>query len=298
MSIQHTKELESLTRSQEKDLLEIKSELDLQRNSLTSKYEHETASLRDRARKLEQRLNAMDSEHSAHVNELRAAYQRSISAELDTDAETRKRYKEEIKQLRALCEKGLIAMENSHRRIITEMEDKHRQELENLRIEKEQALSEETQATLAALDAMRKAHEHEVQKEIAKFKQEFLKQMQAREDIGILHKEHDLIFREEMEEIKQEILSLSSKYSSKCVESAALEEKVGTLTKQISQAQQHILQLDARNKQLRAHLLLETSDSGISESSQIIRGRENEIAEQREEIVRLQQQLKVIFLFS
>ncbi|XP_076382798.1 myosin phosphatase Rho interacting protein outspread isoform X3 [Megalopta genalis] len=281
----HREELETLKRSQERDLTDIKGELDNQRQSLTSRYEQEAASLRDKARKLEHRLNAMDSEHSAHVNELRAAYQRSMSAELDTDAETRKRYKEEIKQLRALCEKGLLAMENSHRRIISEMEEKHRQELESLRVEKEQALSEETQATLAALDVMRKAHEHEVQKEIAKFKQEFIKQMQAREDIGVLHKEHE----EEMEEIKQEILSLSAKYSSKCVESAALEEKVGSLTKQLTQAQQHIMQLDARNKQLRAHLVLETNDTGVNDTMQVLRVGENEIAEPREEMHRLQQ---------
>ncbi|XP_043800644.1 protein outspread isoform X4 [Apis laboriosa] len=287
ITAEHNQELETLKRNQERDLMDIKGELDNQRQSLTSQYEQEAASLREKARKLEHRLNAMDSEHSAHVNELRAAYQRSMSAELDTDAETRKRYKEEIKQLRALCEKGLLAMENSHRRIISEMEEKHRQELENLRVEKEQALSEETQATLAALDAMRKAHEHEVQKEIAKFKQEFIKQMQAREDIGVLHKEHE----EEMEEIKQEILSLSAKYSSKCVESAALEEKVGSLTKQLAQAQQHIMQLDARNKQLRAHLVLETNDSA-NDNMQMLRGRDNEIGEPREEIHRLQQ-LKV-----
>ncbi|XP_076279051.1 myosin phosphatase Rho interacting protein outspread isoform X2 [Lasioglossum baleicum] len=281
----HHEELETLKRNQEIDLMDIKGELDNQRQSLTSQYEHEAANLREKARKLEHRLNAMDSEHSAHVNELRAAYQRSMSAELDTDAETRKRYKEEIKQLRALCEKGLLAMENSHRRIISEMEEKHRQELESLRVEKEQALSEETQATLAALDVMRKAHEHEVQKEIAKFKQEFIKQVQAREDIGVLHKEHE----EEMEEIKQEILSLSAKYSSKCVESAALEEKVGSLTKQLAQAQQHIMQLDVRNKQLRAHLVLETNDTGVNDKMQMLRSRENEIAEPREEIHRLQQ---------
>ena len=96
-----------------------------------------------------------------------------------------------------------------------------------------------------------------------------------------------------MEEIKQEILSLSSKYSLKCVESAALEEKVGTLTKQVTQAQQHIMQLDARNKQLRAHLVLETNDTGINDRIQLLRRRDSEIAEQREEIHRLQQQLKV-----
>nr|KAF7430079.1 hypothetical protein H0235_006477 [Vespula pensylvanica] len=288
LTAQHEEELETLKRNQEKDIMDIKGELDSQRQSLTTQYEQEAASLRERARKLEYRLNAMDSEHSAHVNELRAVYQRSISAELDTDAETRKRYKEEIKQLRALCEKGLLAMENSHRRIISEMEEKHRQELENLRVEKEQALSEETQATLAALDAMRKAHEHEVQKEIAKFKQEFIKQMQAREDIGELHKEHE----EEMEEIKQEILSLSAKYSSKCVESAALEEKVGTLTKQLAQAQQHIMQLDARNKQLRAHFLVECSDAGINDTIQILKSGENDTVEPKEELYKLPQHIK------
>lgn len=191
LSVEHKRQIDELKSAQERDLMIVKGEWDNQRHTLTTRYEQEAASLRDRARKLEQRLNAMDSEHSAHVNELRAAYQRSMSTELDTDAETRKRYKEEIKHLRALCEKGLLAMENSHRRIIAEMEEKHKQELESLRVEKEQALSEETQATLAALDAMRKAHEHEVQKEIAKFKREFFKQMQAREDIGILHKEHE-----------------------------------------------------------------------------------------------------------
>lgn len=42
-------------------------------------------------------------------------------------------------------------MDNSHRRIIAELEEKHRQEAEQLRLEKEQALAEETQATLAGI---------------------------------------------------------------------------------------------------------------------------------------------------
>lgn len=91
----------------------------------------------------------------------------------------------------ALCEKGLIGMENSHRRMIAELEEKHRQEAEQLRREKELALAEETQATLAALDAMRKAHQAEVTREVNKFKQEFLNSMQSSQDIGALHREHE-----------------------------------------------------------------------------------------------------------
>lgn len=90
-------------------------------------------------------------------------------------------------------------MESSHRRIINDLEEKHRQEIQRLLCEKEQALAEETQveivkvlvgsncsvifvpkfqATLAALDAMRKAHQNEVQREIARFKAEFVRQFQ------------------------------------------------------------------------------------------------------------------------
>lgn len=191
LKTEHANELVNLKKNQEHNLIELKGEFNNERKCLMTQYEQEAVNLRQRAWKLEHRLNTIDTEHSAHLDELRAAYQRSINVEFDTDTETRKRYKEEIKQLRALCEKGLLAMENSHRRIILDMEEKHRIELDSLKIEKEQALSEETQATLAALDAMRKAHESEVQREIAKFKQSFLKQMQARDDIGVLHKEHE-----------------------------------------------------------------------------------------------------------
>lgn len=50
-----------------------------------------------------------------------------------------------------------------------------------------------------------------------------------------------------MEEIKREILSLSEKYSVKCVESAALEERLATATTQLAHAHNHIMQLDSRS---------------------------------------------------
>lgn len=46
---------------------------------------------------------------------------------------------------------------------------------------------------IIALDAMRKAHEAEVQKEVTKFKTEFLKKIQSNHDIGALHKEHECV---------------------------------------------------------------------------------------------------------
>ncbi|XP_060843007.1 protein outspread-like isoform X2 [Rhopalosiphum padi] len=255
-------ELEAVNKRHQMDVAELKSRLEEEKRKLSAINDQEQNVLKDRVKKLEKRLSALDSEYSQQMDNLRLSYQISLASNdssnnVMTEESTKMRYQTEIEHLRALCEKGLLAMENSHRRIIVELEEKHRQETESLKLEKEQALAEETHATLAALDAMRKAHEAEVQKEVTKFKTEFLKKIQSNHDIGALHKEHEA----EMEEIKKEILSLSEKYSIKCVESANLEEELKTANSQLAQAQQQIIQLDSRNKQLRAHLVSEANDN-------------------------------------
>ncbi|KAJ2953023.1 hypothetical protein O0L34_g7406 [Tuta absoluta] len=239
------------------------------RAQLQAQHERERAALRERARTLQRRLAALDSEYSAQLDSLRAAYQSAVAADTHGDG-LRARYQQEIEQLRALCEKGLMAMESSHRRIVREMEEKHRAEREQLRLDKEQALAEETRATLAALDAMRKAHESEVRREVDKFKAEFLARGVHSGELNQLSSRHQLFSsRQEMEEIKREILSLSEKYSVKCVESAALEERLSTATAQLAHAHNHIMQLDARNKQLRAHIMSEANEMKNSEASSL-----------------------------
>lgn len=153
------------------------------------------------------------------MENLRSAYRQAMSACED-------RYKlADLERLQLLCERVLIAMEQWHRRTVQELREAHARELQLLRQDKEQALAEETQATLAALDAMRKAHEAEVQREVARFKQEFVRQQ------------------------RDELRDLSERLSVKCLEAAALEEQLGSATRQLAHAQQHILQLE-RNPQL------------------------------------------------
>ena len=50
----------------------------------------------------------------------------------------------------------------------------------------------------------------------------------------------------EMGDIKGEILSLSEKYSIKCLETASLEERVETQHRSLQEANQRVFQLDAR----------------------------------------------------
>ena len=60
-----------------------------------------------------------------------------------------------------------------------------------------------------------------------------------------------------MGDIKGEILSLSEKYSIKCLETASLEEKVETQHRSLQQANQRVFQLDARWE-----TMLETQERG------------------------------------
>jgi hypothetical protein len=69
---------------------------------------------------------------------------------------------------------------------------------------------------------MREAHKPEVQREIARFKEEFLSQVAAGQATAQRELTHNR--EQEMEEIGRQILSLSNKYSHKCL-SVALQQK-------------------------------------------------------------------------
>ncbi|EAT39540.1 AAEL008670-PA, partial [Aedes aegypti] len=259
----HETDIASLRRQNEEQNTEEYVELEKERDYLFEQIRKE----KDHVKKLEKQLEMLEAEHAQQVDNLHAAYREQqmaneIDSQKDKDDEDslRLKYQAEIEQLRALCEKGLAAMEASHKRIIHDLEEKHQHEIAQLIVEKEQALAEETQATLAALDAMRKAHQNEVQREVARFKQEFLKQFQKGGQSPTSVKEKE----QELEEVRQEILSLSEKYSMKCVETASLEEKLRIASQQLKYSQQHIQQLDVRNKQLRAHFVSGDSTDSVS----------------------------------
>uniref|UniRef100_A0A146M5E8 Protein outspread n=1 Tax=Lygus hesperus TaxID=30085 RepID=A0A146M5E8_LYGHE len=255
-------EVSELEKKHENELSKVQCEFEEQKANLVRHYREEEEKLRDKNWQLEKQIESLNSEYTQQTEDLRNVYSKTLSSfnsEMEEEENLKQRYQAEVQHLRNVCEKGLVGMENSHRRQIAELQAKHEQELAALRQEKDQALAEETHATLAALDAMRKAHEAEVQKEVAKFKAEFVNKMQSNQDLSALHKQHQA----EMEEIKREILSLSDKYSIKCVESASLEDKLRAANQQLATAHQHIVQLDARNRQLRAHLLVDSNSDSV-----------------------------------
>ena len=196
----------------------------------------------------------------------------------------RQKYQDEIEQLRALTEKAMSAMETSHKRIIEDLEEKHMQDLARLQVDKERALAEETKATLAALDAMRKAHEAEVQREISRFKEQFLHQVSNRQESTVQHEK-------EMQEIRREILSLSEKYSHKCLETAALEQKISSLSQQGSATQRQIHDLDSRNQQLRDYLecdIQQKLESTSCSRDDLLKAKDAQVLMLQEDVAELQ----------
>lgn len=99
---------------------------------------------------------------------------------------------------------------------------------------------------------MRKAHQNEVQREVNRFKQEFLRKFNSdnRDQLDSLaaYKEE-----KELEEVRQEILSLSEKYSQKCVEVISFEEKWRNSQQKLRHAQQVIQNYEMKSKNLRAN---------------------------------------------
>lgn len=161
----------------------------------------------------ERRPIYLGTEYLSQVESLRSAYRNKMAECTDRN------HQENLEQLQVLSERVLATLESWHRRTLQDLRETHNQELAASRRDKEQALAEETQATLAALDAMRKAHEAEVQREVARFKQEF-----ARE-------QHN------------EIFELNEQLSVKCLEAATLQEQLGSANRQLMHAQNHIMQL-------------------------------------------------------
>ncbi|XP_015241379.1 PREDICTED: myosin phosphatase Rho-interacting protein-like isoform X1 [Cyprinodon variegatus] len=75
-------------------------------------------------------------------------------------------HEREIEKLKATCERGLVAMEDCHERVVEELQRLHQQEVERLLLERERLLEEESSATATAIEAIMNAHREELQREI------------------------------------------------------------------------------------------------------------------------------------
>jgi len=89
---------------------ELKSRLEEEKQKLSAVSDQEQNVLKDRVRKLEKRLSALDSEYSQQMDNLRLSYQISLASNdssnsIMTEESTKLRYQTEIEHLRVRSNK-------------------------------------------------------------------------------------------------------------------------------------------------------------------------------------------------
>ncbi|CAL8284591.1 unnamed protein product [Merluccius merluccius] len=203
----------------------------------------------------------------------------------------------------ATCERGFAAMEDSHQKVVDELQRKHQRELENLQEEKDRLLAEETAATIAAIEAMRNAHRSELEKELEKARKANNHTENA--DLNEIRRQHE----EELCSFQREIEVLSEQYSQKCLENAHLAQALEAERQALRQCQRENQELNAHNQELNNRLAAEITkmrsmacedgDSGVTiqgkelyELEVMLRVKESEVQYLKQEINSLKDELQ------
>ncbi|KAI4886385.1 hypothetical protein NFI96_024779 [Prochilodus magdalenae] len=136
------------------------------------------------------------------------------------------------------CERGFAAMEETHQKVVEDLQRQHQREINKLLEERERLLEEETNATIAAIEAMKNAHREELEKT----QRSQLSGVSA--DIEQLRMQYE----EELQSIHRELEVLSEQYSQKCLENAHLAQALEAERQALQQCQRENHQLHTHNQ--------------------------------------------------
>ncbi|KAJ8363317.1 hypothetical protein SKAU_G00121480 [Synaphobranchus kaupii] len=153
--------------------------------------------------------------------------------------------------LEAPCGRSLEVLEKAHRQALEELQKQHVREIRELEREKERLLREETQATVQAMEALKKAHREELERELESVR----RQIGGGADTQPLHKEQ----RSETEALQRELDDLSERYSQKCLELNRAEQSSAEREREISRREREVAQLRKENQELQSRLTEEIS---------------------------------------
>ncbi|XP_047428451.1 myosin phosphatase Rho-interacting protein-like [Mugil cephalus] len=191
----------------------------------------EMSALRERVKELEEQLSVL-------AEEMKEEFDGKMSC-------VQKLHEKEMEKLKATCERGFASMEESHLKVVEELQRRQQQEVERLLVERDRLLEEESAATATAIKAIQNAHHLELQREIQR------RQGNAhQEDI---HRQHS----EELASFQRELEALSQQFSLKCLENGHLVQALDAERKALCQCQQENQDLRTRNQELSSHLAAE-----------------------------------------
>ncbi|XP_042636964.1 myosin phosphatase Rho-interacting protein [Orycteropus afer afer] len=205
----------------------------------------QTEEVAESATRLHKRIQELEAQTDAMREELEHKNLEGGTAML------RKKYQRDLENLKATCERGFAAMEETHQKKIEDLQRQHQRELEKLREEKDRLLAEETAATISAIEAMKNAHREEMERELEKSQRSQISSINS--DIEALRRQ----YLEELQSVQRELEVLSEQYSQKCLENAHLVQALEAERQALRQCQRENQELNAHNQELNNRLAAE-----------------------------------------
>ncbi|XP_040919215.1 TRIO and F-actin binding protein b isoform X2 [Toxotes jaculatrix] len=201
----------------------------------------------------------------------------------------------------APCGRSLAAMERAHRQALEELQRQHERQIKELEAEKDRLLLEETQDTARVMEALKKKHKEELEREVEKVK---------RLSSGVLDSQTLQAQQQaESQSLHRELAGLSDRYSQKCLELNRAEQSNAEREREISRKERDMEQLRKENQDLKARLTEEISrirspitDQGAEDNKDrtagelevLLRVKENEIEYLHKEISCLRNELQFL----
>nr|XP_006118994.1 TRIO and F-actin-binding protein isoform X2 [Pelodiscus sinensis] len=203
------------------------------------------------------------------------------------------------------CERSLAEMESLHQKVMSELQRHHQWELERLRQEKERLLAEEAAATAAAIEALKKVHKEELNKEVGRTRHVQL----GGSGSEALRRQH----QSDVDSLKRELQVLSEQYSQKCLEIGDLTQKADEREQMLQRCQQEGKELLQQNQELQKCLSEEiqrlrtfiasqgTGDGALHNNERsscelevLLRVKENELQYLKKEVQCLKEELQMM----
>ncbi|XP_023148852.2 TRIO and F-actin-binding protein isoform X2 [Amphiprion ocellaris] len=146
----------------------------------------------------------------------------------------------------APCGRSLAAMERAHRQALEELQRQHDRQMKELETEKDRLLLEETQDTARVMEALKKKHREELEREVEKVK---------RLSSGVLDSQSLRAQQQaEAQALQRELSGLSERYSQKCLELNRAEQNNAEREREISRKERDMEQLKKENQDLKTRL--------------------------------------------
>ncbi|XP_022650925.1 uncharacterized protein LOC111246019 [Varroa destructor] len=205
---------------------------------------------------LQRALDAARNSYDARVANLQADLESRLREQLQIGEEIHihrlPRWQNELEQVRQLCDKGIGLLQESHAAELARLCENFETKLKAERAEKERIIAEETRATQVALEAIQRQHRSHIEELKANMKpsgtscitQDKEKVNASNQEAREVHAQGTPVSNERvLNEIREDIVNLSEKFSKKCVEAAAVQERLYTTQKQLQKANTQLFDL-------------------------------------------------------